>query len=89
MRATESGPERPSVWSGVDRRINRPLGWILVIAGVAIWSGLAVGAWLRESITLEWAAVTAIVVGLVMLGVGIGIEQYREWKRSPYRELER
>jgi anti-sigma factor RsiW len=89
MREARSESGAASVWSAVDRRINRPFGWILVVAGVLVWAGLAVRAWAREALTLEWIAVTAVVVGLAMLALGVGVEQYREWKRSPYKELER
>jgi anti-sigma factor RsiW len=88
MREIRSATSGPSVWRAVDRKINRPVGWILVILGTLLWAGLALVAWFRQALTWEWAAITAIGVGLLMIGVGVGLEQYREWKRSPYKELE-
>jgi anti-sigma factor RsiW len=88
MREMRSETPRPSVWQAVDRKINRPVGWILVILGTLLWAGLALASWFRQALTWEWAAITAVGVGLLMIGVGVGVEQYREWKRSPYKELE-
>jgi anti-sigma factor RsiW len=89
MRSTESGHPRGGVWEGVHRRITRPLGWVLILAGVAAWLGLALVAWFREAMTWEWLVATAVGVGVLLLLVGIGYEQYREWKTSPYKDIER
>lgn len=89
MRSLQPRSTQRSVWEGVHRRITRPVGWILLLAGLVLWLGLALLAWLREELTLEWLAITAMGVGLVLIAVGIGYEQYREWKESPYRDVER
>lgn len=82
--------ERGSVWEGVHRRLTRPAGWALLVAGILILTGLATVEWLRAgSLTLEWLATTAVVVGGGLLVVSIGYEQYREWKDSPYRDVQR
>jgi 4-hydroxybenzoate polyprenyltransferase len=73
----------------VHRRITRPIGWILVTAGAALWVVLIAVAWFRQALTPEWVAATAVAVGLAMLAAGIGYEQYREWKDSPYKDIER
>lgn len=79
-----------SVWTEVHRRITRPAGWLLVIAGVVILGILGVIEWFRTGeVTLEWLAATGIGVGLALLVLSIGWEQYVEWKSSPYRDLER
>jgi anti-sigma factor RsiW len=83
-KAAETG-----VWEGVHRRITRPIGWILVTAGAALWVVLITVAWFRQALTPEWVAATAVAVGLAMLAAGIGYEQYREWKDSPYKDIER
>jgi anti-sigma factor RsiW len=77
------------IWEGVHRRITRPVGWILLVVGVVLWAGLALVSWLRQELTLEWLAGSAVLVGLVLLAAGIGYEQYREWKESPYKRIER
>jgi anti-sigma factor RsiW len=82
-------PQR-SVWNGVQRRLTQPIGWLLVIAGVGIWIALGVVEWYRSRVlTLEWLAVSAIAIGIVLIAVGVGSEQYREWKATRYRDIER
>lgn len=83
----ETNPER--VWSGVQRRITRPLGWLLLGAGVATWAGLAVTAWFRSELTLEWFAGTGVGVGLFLLLIAVAHEQYRDWKDTRYKDVER
>lgn len=85
MTASEGG-----VWDSVHRRLTRPAGWTLVVTGTVILAILAGVEWFRAgSLTLEWIATTAIGLGMALLLVSIGREQYREWKSSPYRDLER
>lgn len=81
---------RPSVWDGVHRRITRPAGWLLVVTGFVVLAALGAVEWFRAgTLTLEWLATTGIGVGVALLAVSIGYEQYREWKHSPYRDVER
>ena len=40
---TYDPPARESVWDGVERRLTRPLGWILFVFGAILWT--AWGAW--------------------------------------------
>jgi hypothetical protein len=89
MREMETTGRTPSTWERVHGRITRPMGWTLLLAGVAVWAGIAIAAWFRQALTLEWLAGTAVAVGVLMLLVGIGHEQYREWRTSPYRDIER
>lgn len=79
-----------SVWESVRRRIVALGGWLLVVAGLAVLAALAAVEWLRSgSLTPEWLATTAVAVGLGLVAVSIGWEQYREWKHSPYRDVEK
>lgn len=79
-----------SVWDGVRRRIVRPAAWLLVAAGLAVLAALAVVEWFRTGgLTPEWLAATAVGVGIGLLAVNIGWEQYREWRESPYRDVEK
>jgi anti-sigma factor RsiW len=89
MRTLQNRPPDRSTWERVHRRLTRPAGWILIVLGAVLWGGLALASWLRRELTLEWLAGTALGVGLLMLLVGIAYEQYREWRGSPYRDIER
>lgn len=83
------GPIRPEpgLVERVNRRLTRPIGWLLFIAGVMLWSALAIRAWFREEFTLEWLAATAVFIGLGLLAVSVGYQQYREWRGSPYKDV--
>lgn len=87
MRTTD--PQR-SVWEGVHRGITLPLGWLLLSAGTAVWLMLLLIEWFRSGeLTVRWMATTAIGIGIALLAVAIGYEQYREWRTSPYKDLQR
>jgi hypothetical protein len=47
------------------------------------------GGVVQAELTWEWAAATGVGVGLVLLLIAIGYEQYREWKTTRYRDVER
>lgn len=90
MQTILSRPPRRSVWEGVNRKITRPIGWILLIVGVITWIGLALVEWFREGeLTPEWLAGTAVGTGLVLLLIGVAYEQFRDWKETPYKDIER
>jgi len=89
MRSMERQNRSRSVWEGVHSRLTQPIGWILILAGAAIWAALVVVAWVQAELTWEWAAATGVGVGLVLLLIAIGYEQYREWKTTRYRDVER
>ncbi|MEX0891930.1 MAG: zf-HC2 domain-containing protein [Gemmatimonadota bacterium] len=88
MRNATYRGERRSVWEGVHRRITQPMGWVLLVAGAVIWGGLAIYEWWRAEITVEWLAGTAAVIGVALLLVGIGYEQYREWQETRYKDVQ-
>jgi anti-sigma factor RsiW len=76
------------VWDRVHRRITRPLAWVLVVAGAAIWAAILVVEWYRSrELTWEWMAASAVAIGGVLLVIGIGYDQYREWKETRYRDV--
>ena len=78
------------IWGQVHRRITQPLGWILLLAGVAVWVILAVIEWFTEGeLTLRWLATTAVGIGIALIAVAIGYSQLREWRTSPYKDIER
>ncbi|HET9452951.1 MAG TPA: zf-HC2 domain-containing protein [Gemmatimonadaceae bacterium] len=82
--------ETRDLWSGVHRRITQPIGWVLVVAGVVVWLALALTEWFRGGeLTPQWLATTAVGIGLALLVVGVAHQQYREWRESPYKDVER
>jgi anti-sigma factor RsiW len=84
-----AAPER-DVWSGVHRRLTRPIGWLLFVAGVAVWAAMAVVEWFRHGeLSWEWLSMTGIGIGLALLFTGVLHEQYRDWKNTRYRDIER
>jgi predicted anti-sigma-YlaC factor YlaD len=90
MRTLVNSTESRGIWETVHRRLSRPIGWLLMLAGVAVWTTLAVVEWYRSrELTWEWMAGSAVVIGVVLLAVGIGYEQYREWKETRYRDVMR
>lgn len=87
---TYDPPARESVWDGVERRLTRPLGWILFIFGAILWT--AYGAWVfATSATdpIEKLAVGALAVGFFMLLGTTVMERVREWRTDPYRDIQR
>jgi anti-sigma factor RsiW len=89
MRDSLSQPVERSVWQRVHLSITRPIGWLLVVAGVAVWVTLAIVEWFRVGeLTPLWLSTTAVAIGLALLVVGIGYEQYRDWKREPYKDVQ-
>lgn len=89
MRTMTSGSGGRTVWDAVHRRITRPAGWMLLVSGIVVWAGLALVAWWRAELTLKWVAATGVAAGLILLLAGIGYEQYRDWKETRYRDVER
>lgn len=91
VRGLSLDVERPSsVWDAVNRRVTRPIGWILVILGSVVWTGF--GAWVFATSAadpVEKLAVAALAVGfLILLGVTI-FERMVELKTDPYRDIQR
>ena len=81
---------RGSVWEGVNRRLTRPLGWILFTAGAVLWA--VCGAWVyltSPSDPVQKLAVAALAVGFLILLAGTILERMAEWRTDPYRDVER
>jgi anti-sigma factor RsiW len=89
MRTMTSRTSQRSVWDRVHRRLTQPAGWILLVAGAVIWAALALVAWARAELTIEWVAATGVATGLLLLLAGLGYEQYREWKETRYKDVQR
>lgn len=90
LHSLRDEPAQISMWPAVHSQITQPIGWFLFVAGLAVLGVLGVIQWFRSgSLTLDWIATTSVGIGLALLAIGIGYEQYREWRSSPYRGIER
>jgi anti-sigma factor RsiW len=79
-----------TAWTVVNRRLTRPAGWILFLLGLAVWVGYAAYAFVTGPEALwEKLAVAAVVVGLLMLLVSVGVERLADLKNDPYKEIQR
>lgn len=79
-----------SVWDDVNRTLTRPIGWLLVVVGAAIWS--AYGAYVftvSPADPWEKLGTGAIVIGILLLLASVIYERYREWLSDPYRDVYR
>jgi ferric-dicitrate binding protein FerR (iron transport regulator) len=81
---------RTSIWSRVNQRLTRPVGWLLVMVGTVGW--LVYGLWLYlSSATPTWEKflTSAILIGILLLFASVIHDRYREWLTDPYRHVER
>jgi anti-sigma factor RsiW len=90
MKASLADRPNGSVWGRVHRSLTRPIGWLLFAGGVTTWAVLGLVRWFQAGeLGVRWLATTGIGVGLVLIGAGIGYEQYRAWRDEPYRHIQR
>jgi anti-sigma factor RsiW len=79
-----------SVWARVNRRLARPIGWLLVGTGIALWTIHAVYLFLTSGADpWEKVATSAIVIGVLILLASVIHERYLEYLTDPYRRVER
>ena len=74
----------------MNRRLTRPVGWILLVSGFALWAGY--GAWVFATSPVnpvEKLAVGALSVGFLILLVAAILDRVQEWRNDPYRDVER
>ena len=84
MRTTES------VWLSMNRRLTRPAGWILLVAGVVVWVAYGAYTFLTGGDALwEKVALSAVIVGMAVLLVSAFVDRHHDLKTDPYREIER
>ena len=85
-----TAPPGESVWGAVNRRLTRPLGWVLLIGGALLSIALGVYLFVVSSVgPLEKVAVGAVVLGVLLLFATVVAERYREWRVDPYRDVQR
>ena len=81
---------RTSVWDEVNAHVNRPIGWALLLVGVAVW--MAYGAYVFATSSVspwEKLGTGAIAIGILMLLASVIWERLREWETDPYRDVYR
>lgn len=79
-----------TVWDAVNRRLTRPVGWVLFLIGAVIWVSYGVYTYLTGAVALwEKLATSAVVVGLAMLLVSALVDRWRDLKTDPYKEIQR
>ncbi len=79
-----------SIWGAVDRRLTRPVGWLLFVGGLVLW--FAYGAWVfttSDANPIQKIAIAGVVVGFLVLLTSTMFERLREWRTDPYRDIER
>lgn len=90
LRGLSDIDARGSVWGAVNRRLTRPVGWILMIGGFVVWAGY--GAWVfgtSPANPIEKLAVGGLVVGFLILLAATILDRLHEWRHDPYRDIER
>jgi anti-sigma factor RsiW len=79
-----------SVWDQVNTRVTRPIGWLAVVAGVAVWMTYGVYVFATSPVDpWEKLATGAVAIGILMLFASVIWERYREWDDDPYRGVHR
>ena len=82
-------------WTGVYRRFERGIGWILLSVGAILL--LSYGVWegiqelLADTTTpaiVKYGAL-ALIIGLVVLFVSVVREKLFAWQRDPYKDVKR
>jgi Na+-transporting NADH:ubiquinone oxidoreductase subunit NqrB len=92
FQALSFAPPAPdtSVWGTVNRRLTKPLGWVLLIGGFALWLGYVAYVFVLSTVpSWEKIAVAAIVIGFLLLLATVIADRYREWLTDPYRNVHR
>lgn len=89
LRSLGTDIPAPGVWAAIHRRLTRPLGWILLIAGSALWTAWAFWLYFSsdENLVLK-LGMGAVVIGVALLLGATLQERWTEWQTDPYRDIE-
>lgn len=90
MRPAEDARDGPATRDSLHSRIARPTGWLLIVVGVVLW--LAWGVWSFLSspgLPVQKLATGALGIGVGLLLVSVAWERWRDWRREPYRDVQR
>lgn len=81
---------RAGVWDEVNRRIARPMGWVLLLAGLAVWLAWGLYSWaLSPEVLWLKLAEGAVFIGFALLLGSVLREHYVAWRSDPYRHIHR
>lgn len=84
------GTYRTSVWDQVNAQVARPVGWILVIIGIALWTTYGVYVFATSAVDpWEKMATGAIAIGVLTLLASVIWERYRQLDGDPYKDVHR
>jgi hypothetical protein len=82
--------DRNSVWDQVNARLNRPIGWVLLIVGSVIWMTYGTYVFATSPVSpWEKMGTGAIAIGVLMLLASVIWERLRELETDPYRDVQR
>lgn len=82
-------------WTGVYRRIERGIGWVLASLGAVVLLSWGAWSWIQELLadrglpTLVKGAVLLLVVGVVILFVSVVREKMHLRRDDPYKDVQR
>jgi anti-sigma factor RsiW len=80
----------PGVWAAIHRKLTRPVGWLLLVAGTLLSTGW--GFWLyftsNEDLVIKFA-MGAVVIGVALLLGATIQERWVEWQTDPYRDIQK
>lgn len=83
-------PRSSSIWNRVARRLTRPVGWTLILAGMVVWTAYGTYTYVTSPMELwEKLATGGIVIGILVLLAGVIMERYQEYLTDPYRDVQR
>jgi hypothetical protein len=86
----QTGGPHGSVWDQVNTKLNRPIGWVLVIVGLIVW--MTYGTWVFATSSVspwEKLGTGAVAIGMLMLLASVIWERIRELESDPYRNVQR
>ena len=90
IRIRQEPTARRSVWGAVNRRLTRPVGWILIVVGALVWLSHAGFVFVTAPTpTWEKLATSAVVIGVLLLFATVIHERWQELATDPYRDVER
>ncbi len=79
-----------TVWTKVNQRLTRPVGWVLFLIGLVVWVAYGVYTYLTGANAMwQKLATSAIFVGLAILLLTAVVDRVRDLKTDPYREIQK